>query len=563
MKKFLKSKINRRIIISISKIVVILFGIFALVNLSGTFAYFSSSTSVESNTVSTGCWVKPTTPQLVYPSNGYKAGLNSGWVLNPYMDWTDSVTTCPLSTHIQYQYESYYDAGLTRLAYRSGLLSGSMIPAPGTPDGDYYWRVRAYDGYNWSDWSEVWLLRVDTKCPYVKITNPSDASTINGTVAIRGTVTDANPHHYWLVIEDSSGTKVAGPGTVNDTNSFTDKHFFDWDTTTVPDGTYTIKLEARDDFGNKCPNLAPVPSDPEDPNDSVDWISVTVNNTPEEPKIQPGDVVINEVMWMGSTQSSADEWIELRNMTNHPIDIGQWVIKNARHSSGNDEIMISAGKTIPAYGYFLISNYPETSANSALNVQVDEVNASLSLLNSGNGNLILKDKSGNIIDEAKGDVWPAGVNGCQKKSMERNNIPGDGTLASSWHTCEDEHCNDTTYWDVEGNNYGTPKNANLSDNDPTNTKDLLAMTEVLENNSNQKEDKSGLEINKEKKAKDLEQNQEENQNVSKPEESNNNPEENKNNEISGENKKPPAMSSENQNNQDGGRSDLDSGAPPQ
>ncbi|MDP3997286.1 MAG: lamin tail domain-containing protein, partial [bacterium] len=316
-------------------------------------AVFSDQAVLSDNEVSAGCWAKPTTPTLVSPADGYMAVPGSGWLANPVMDWTDSYTTCP-SGVIQYRYESYHDAGLTSLAYHSSLLSASQIPAPGTSDGDYYWRVAAFDGTTWSDWSEVWKLTVDRSYQTVGA----------------------------------------------------------------------------------------------------------------------GDVVINEVMWMGSapveedSNRSDDEWIELRNMTDYEIDIGQWEIENAR-SSGQPSLMIPASKAIAANGYFLIANYSENSANSALNVSVDEVNASISLANSGNGHLVLKDAAGNTIDEAKGNTWPAGESGTQKKSMERNGVPGDGLDAGSWHTCTDAVCNDGTYWDVEGDNYGTPGGENHSENDPT------------------------------------------------------------------------------------------------
>ncbi len=192
---------------------------------------------------------------------------------------------------------------------------------------------------------------------------------------------------------------------------------------------------------------------------------------PEEPQEpQPGDVVINEIMWMGSTVSGSDEWIELRNTTGHDIDIGQWDIVNARVSN-QPALMIPANNVIPANGYFLIAQYPKTAEPSALNVEVDQVNNSISLANSDNGNLILRDKNENIIDQALGAPdWPEGIHqGADglHRSMERNDVPGDGLAASNWHTCMDEACNDTTYWDFEGNNYGTPGSANLSENDPS------------------------------------------------------------------------------------------------
>lgn len=181
-----------------------------------------------------------------------------------------------------------------------------------------------------------------------------------------------------------------------------------------------------------------------------------------------GDVVINEIMWMGSSGHSSDEWIELRNMTGDAIDIGNWTLEKSKTSGGT--LVIPAGKTIPAHGYFLIANYNKDSASSALNVSPDLATSSLSLANSNNGNLILKTNTGTVIDGALGTPgWPAGINGTTlKQSMERDDVPGDGTLSGSWHTCIDSGCNSGTYWNTAGgNNYGTPGGPNLSTNDPT------------------------------------------------------------------------------------------------
>lgn len=104
--------------------------------------------------------------------------------------------------------------------------------------------------------------------PVVSITNPTDGSTVYGTVDVRGTVTDNNPDHYYLVILDSSNAVVAGPGTVSDTSSFTDQSLFSWDTSSVADGTYTVFLAARDAAGNRDAG-------------SEDSVVVTVNNTPD------------------------------------------------------------------------------------------------------------------------------------------------------------------------------------------------------------------------------------------------------------------------------------------
>ncbi len=170
---------------------------------------------------------------------------------------------------IKYIYESYHDAGATNLRWHQEVSSTSKT-ANNVADTIFWWRVKALDeSDNEGQWSELWKVTIDNTAPVVEITNPTTA-TVSGNVEIRGSVTDANPHHYWLVIQDSLNHTVAGPGTVNDSTSFTDKLFFTWDTTLVSNGTYTIKLEARDAANNKDSS-------------SVDWHVVTVDNSVEEP----------------------------------------------------------------------------------------------------------------------------------------------------------------------------------------------------------------------------------------------------------------------------------------
>jgi len=141
----------------------------------------------------------------------------------------------------------------------------------------------------------------DWTAPYVKIESPSHSDTLSGAVNIFGTVTDNDPHHYWLAAENAlTHQSVVGfPGVVNENNSFTNRLLYRWDTTKVADGNYIIKLEARDSAGNKDPDLAPVPNDPEDPLDSVDWITVIVDNPPTQPTgltIYKGH---NSATWVG------------------------------------------------------------------------------------------------------------------------------------------------------------------------------------------------------------------------------------------------------------------------
>ena len=141
----------------IIKIVAVLF-ILLLLQAQTTEASLVDTELTTGNIMSAGCWSAPSVPNLIYPTNGYIANTSSAWYSNPYMDWSDS-WVCPDKV-VTYQYESYLDSGLTTLAYRSGSLNNSRIDAPGTPDGTYYWRVRAYDSETWSEWSTTWVITV-------------------------------------------------------------------------------------------------------------------------------------------------------------------------------------------------------------------------------------------------------------------------------------------------------------------------------------------------------------------------------------------------------------------
>lgn len=180
--------------------------------------------------------------------------------------------------------------------------------------------------------------------------------------------------------------------------------------------------------------------------------------TPPTPPSQ--DVVINEVMWMGSVGYTSDEWIELKNITSAPVDLSGWKLSK---NTGTEVLMLtlSAGASISANGYYLISNYSSASASSALNITPDYVTTSVDLSNSV---LQIKLYNGaidpvNLVDTAGGGGAPlAGINGANKESMSRNSTPGDGTVSGSWYT--DTTSNSATYWDSDNGNYGTPGGPN-------------------------------------------------------------------------------------------------------
>ena len=191
--------------------------------------------------------------------------------------------------------------------------------------------------------------------------------------------------------------------------------------------------------------------------------------TPAAPFVPgPGDVVINEIMWMGSVYDTNvlkenDEWIELRNMTSNDIDLTNWQLEHSAESQGS---LILSG-TLQANEYFIITNYNKN--NSLINVDVNQATTTISLNNyyDTNGAVILKNNTGDIIDSTPtptSDNWPAGINenspNYKKWSMERTLTPGDGTLNTSWHTCDrtdgvmnaPDLATMLSYWDSDAQN---------------------------------------------------------------------------------------------------------------
>ena len=63
-----------------------------------------------------------------------------------------------------------------------------------------------------------------------------------------------------------------------------------------------------------------------------------------------GDVIINEIAWMGTTALASDEWLELFNTTSQTIDLTGWGLFEA----GGDTLIISLAGQISSQGYYLI-----------------------------------------------------------------------------------------------------------------------------------------------------------------------------------------------------------------
>jgi|GEM_PF-2708058 hypothetical protein len=182
-----------------------------------------------------------------------------------------------------------------------------------------------------------------------------------------------------------------------------------------------------------------------------------------DPWTNYGDVIINELMWMGSSTSTADEYLELRNLTDQDIDLSDWVIQGAALAGG--DLTIPFGLTIPANGYFLITNFDPSDALSKLhdtNVIPDWITTSLTLVNSDSVYTLTDDTSFTIDVADDGNGVPFAGDSTLYYSMERNTSPGEGSDASNWHTIFDDSIEASDYWDDGSSEKGTPGGRNLS-----------------------------------------------------------------------------------------------------
>lgn len=117
----------------------------------------------------------PTLPVHLSPADGS--------TVTPAMydsaDWTDSSD----DTGVSYYYESSLSPDLTEggsfqtIYSQSGPLTASQVSTLGTPDGTYYWHVRAVDeAGNSTEWTDAWQVTVDGTAPAI----PSPLTPANG-----------------------------------------------------------------------------------------------------------------------------------------------------------------------------------------------------------------------------------------------------------------------------------------------------------------------------------------------------------------------------------------------
>lgn len=424
---------------SISKILISVFLIVSAISFSklpGTNSFFNDTVSVSENSFSAGYWIPKLKMSVDPVSND---GLGEWYKTKPCVTLETSITDSE-NTKIFYRLNS--DKNYSE-------YNGICIEIP-----DGIWNFDAYAIFNSnSEWKSNEIsetFKVDTTLPIVNINDPDNNDTVSGQVEIKGTVTDLNLDSYKLEIEDSNGNNIFTQTTAS--NSFTNKMIYSWNTIGLTSGMYKIILSGKDLAGNK----------------NSDTVQVKVDN-----EVKFGNVVINEVMWMGSEGKPNDQWIELKNVSNKDIHLKDWYLTYKKEDTGNENklIEITDNRVIKKGEYLLITHYKKS--NSAIDENPDfdgmenfDYGKFQIKLYTNKDKKTLIDVSGNGTESPK--EGKLDEDNRIYHSMERNNTPGDGTKYSNWHTCEDLASSE--YWKEDRIELGTPGNENLSENDPSEKK---------------------------------------------------------------------------------------------
>src|SRR3989344_2963940 len=166
-----------------------------------------------------------------------------------------------------------------------------------------------------------------------------------------------------------------------------------------------------------------------------------------------GRVVVNEIAWAGTSASATDEWVELYNTENTPVDISSWQLVSTDDSP---DIIFPEGTIIQANSYFLIERTDDnTISDTTADLAVSFGQGGLS----NTGEIVrLFDSAGAVVDVVggAGEAWYFG-DSISKNSMERIDPMKAGNNASNWKNFSGTPTNK----DASGNSInGTPKTSN-------------------------------------------------------------------------------------------------------
>ena len=171
--------------------------------------------------------------------------------------------------------------------------------------------------------------------------------------------------------------------------------------------------------------------------------------------IQPGEIVINEVMWGPEGTETLREWFEVKNVSDRDLDLG-----GCRLTDGTYTVTVSSPTTVTSGSYFVFCRR-QTSTSS----EVQECNyeyGSIGLNQSGDSITITCGIT--AVDSVNFSPWPAGTN--DVSAMAFNLRPNQGDTVDNAVTLNDqgdrwcEASSVYTYTDGTTTDLGTPGEKN-------------------------------------------------------------------------------------------------------
>lgn len=191
---------------------------------------------------------------------------------------------------------------------------------------------------------------------------------------------------------------------------------------------------------------------------------------------QTDSVVFSEIAWAGSSVSTADEWMELYNNSNHVTNLSGWAICNLVKdpSCQNPMVKITSGQIAPGGNFLIANNSPSylftrngQKVESILNIDADIVDSSVSLSNE-DFKIGLINSLGDVVDIAGNGHAPFYGGRILDKyySMFRSGLDLSGENKDSWQVSTEFKNLDNYDFDIGSpENSGMPKIINLSVSD--------------------------------------------------------------------------------------------------
>jgi len=135
----------------------------------------------------------------------------------------------------------------------SPFSSQTTFNISGVPDGIHTFQVRARDWFNNVDPTPAaFTFEVDATPPPAQISFPVFSQPVRGQISITGTAADPRFHDYTVMVRAAGGPAWGAPGTITLTSSLAPVSagtLAQWNTTTLPDGDYELRLAVTDTIG--------------------------------------------------------------------------------------------------------------------------------------------------------------------------------------------------------------------------------------------------------------------------------------------------------------------------